>query len=70
MPSCDGSNCGACNCACSTTKTVHLEGQERKELESRIAKLEAELKKEKRINRKLMEKLLGEDEKDKDEHER
>jgi len=55
MPSCDGSNCGACS-ACST-RYVHLDKEERKEYEDRIAKLEQELKKQKKINKKIKNRL-------------
>ncbi|MBQ8218321.1 MAG: hypothetical protein IJZ79_03355 [Bacilli bacterium] len=60
MPSCDGSNCGACSSNCGT-KTIHLDDKERKELEKTIAKLEKELEKERKINRQLVEKLLDAD---------
>lgn len=65
MPSCDGSNCGACssncNCSSSSTKTIHLDDKERKELEKTIARLERELNKQRKINNQLIEKLLDSD---------
>lgn len=64
MPSCDGSNCGACNCNCSAevkTEYVHLDKKERQAYEDRISELKKELKKQKKINEKLVEKLLDED---------
>jgi len=62
MPSCDGSNCGACSSNCSSsTRVVHLDDKERKELEKTIARLEKELNKERKINRQLVEKLLDAD---------
>lgn len=64
MPSCDGSNCGACNCDCSVrvqTEYVHLDEKERQKYENRIDALEKELKKQRKINEKLVERLLDED---------
>jgi len=60
MPSCDGSNCGACSSNC-RTEYVHLDDKERKDLEKTIARLEKELNKERKINRQLVEKLLDAD---------
>lgn len=67
MPSCDGSNCGACNCACETqtkyvTQYVHLDKKEKAAYEKRIAALEQELKQEQKLNKKLVKKLLEEKE--------
>lgn len=63
MPSCDGSNCGACssNCSSSSTKTIHLDEKERKEFEKTIARLERELNKQRKINSQLVAKLLDSD---------
>ena len=60
MPSCDGSNCGACSACSTSTKTeyVHLDKDERRKYEKRIAKLEKELKEQKNINLKLIKKAL------------
>lgn len=63
MPSCDGSNCGACS-ACGVKTVVqkeyaHLSDKERREYEKRISKLEKELEKQKGINQELIEKILS-----------
>lgn len=59
MPSCDGSNCGACNCNCSSrTEYVHLEQKERAEYEKKIKELEKEIGESRKLNEKLMKKLL------------
>ena len=59
MPSCDGSNCGACNCNCSSrTEYVHLEQKERAEYEKKIKQLEKEIGESRKLNEKLMKKLL------------
>lgn len=60
MPSCDGSNCGACS-ACRTeyrTKYIHLDEEERKAYEERIKKLEEELKIQNGIKQELIDKIL------------
>lgn len=59
MPSCDGSNCGACNCNCSSrTEYVHLEQKERAEYEKKIKQLEKEIGESRKLNEDLMKKLL------------
>ena len=59
MPSCDGSNCGACNCNCSSrTEYVHLEQKERAEYEKKIKELEKEIAESRKLNEKLTKKLL------------
>lgn len=59
MPSCDGSNCGACNCNCSSrTEYVHLEQKERAEYEKKIKQLEKEIGESRKLNEKLTKKLL------------
>lgn len=59
MPSCDGSNCGACNCNCSSrTEYAHLEKKERKNYEKKIKELEKEIGESRKLNEKLMKKLL------------
>ena len=59
MPSCDGSNCGACNCNCSQrTEYVHLEKKERENYEKKIKELEKEIGESRKLNEKLMKKLL------------
>lgn len=57
MPSCDGSNCGACNCY-SITEYVHLEQKEREEYEKKIKKLEKEIGESRKLNENLMKKLF------------
>ena len=60
MPSCDGSNCGACS-ACHTeyrTEYVHLDKKEKEAYEERIKKLEEELKIQKGVNQELIDKIL------------
>ena len=60
MPSCDGSNCGACNCNCSSiTEYVHLEQKERAEYEKKIKQLEKEIGESRKLNEDLMKKLLS-----------
>lgn len=59
MPSCDGSNCGACS-ACRTEykkEYVHLDKKEKETYEKRIKKLEKELKIQKGINQELIDKI-------------
>lgn len=61
MPSCDGSNCGACS-ACRTeyrTEYVHLDKKEKEAYEERIKKLEEELKIQKGVNQELIDKILN-----------
>ena len=61
MPSCDGSNCGACACNCdcsSRTEYVHLEQKERAEYEKKIKQLEKEICESRKLNEDLMKKLL------------
>lgn len=61
MPSCDGSNCGACS-ACRTeyrTKYIHLDVKEKEAYEKRIKKLEEELKVQKGITQELIEKIVN-----------
>lgn len=59
MPSCDGSNCGACNCNCSSrTEYVHLEKKDRENYEKKIKELEKEIGESRKLNEKLMKKLL------------
>ena len=56
MPSCDGSNCGACACNCdcsSRTEYVHLEEKERKEYEKKIKRLEKEIQESCKLNEDL-----------------
>jgi len=43
MPSCDGSNCGACACNCNTVKKIVY--RDNPELLKKIKQLEDELKK-------------------------
>ena len=43
MPSCGGSNCGACNCNCSTVERVVVDTKKVDELEKKLAKLQKEL---------------------------
>lgn len=60
MPSCDGSNCGACNCNCSSSREyVHLEQKERAEYEKKIKQLEKEIGESRKLNEDLMKKLLS-----------
>ena len=60
MPSCDGSNCGACNCnRSSRTEYVHLEQKERAEYEKKIKQLEKEIGESRKLNEDLMKKLLS-----------
>lgn len=61
MPSCDGSNCGACACNCdcsSRTEYVHLEKKERENYEKKIKELEKEIGESRKLNEKLTKKLL------------
>lgn len=59
MPSCDGSNCGACIYNCSSrTEYVHLEQKERAEYEKKIKQLEKEIRESRKLNEDLMKKLL------------
>ena len=61
MPSCDGSNCGACACnsdCSSRTEYVHLEEKERKEYEKKIKQLEKEIRESRKLNEDLAKKLL------------
>lgn len=43
MPSCDGSNCGACNCNCSTVERVVVNNTKVKELEAKLAALKVDI---------------------------
>ena len=56
MPSCDGSNCGACSACSSSVKTeyIHLDKKEKQSYEQRIRKLEEELKTQKVVNKELI----------------
>lgn len=59
MPSCDGSNCGACNCNCSTkTEYVHMDKKERDQYEERIKRLEKEISESRKLNEELTKRLL------------
>lgn len=60
MPSCDGSNCGACNCNCASTKTeyIHLDKKEKEKFENTIKELENELQDSRKLNERLTKKLL------------
>ena len=61
MPSCDGSNCGACSACCRTeyrTEYVYLDKKEKEAYEERIKKLEEELKIQKGVNQVLIDKIL------------
>ena len=59
MPSCEGSNCGACNCNCSTkTEYVHMDKKEREQYEERIKKLEKEISESRKLNEELTKRLL------------
>lgn len=58
MPSCDGSNCGACS-ACNCIKEyVHLDKREKEAYEKKIKELEKELSESRKVNEKLAKKLL------------
>lgn len=60
MPSCDGSNCGACNCNCSTKiEYIHMDKKEREQYEERIKKLEKEISESRKLNEELTKRLLG-----------
>lgn len=59
MPSCDGSNCGACNCHCSTkTEYIHMDKKEREKYEERIKSLEKEISESRKLNEELTKRLL------------
>lgn len=59
MPSCDGSNCGACNCNCSTkTEYVRMDKKEREKYEERIKSLEKEISESRKLNEELTKRLL------------
>lgn len=59
MPSCDGSNCGACNCNCSTkTEYVHMDKKEREQYKERIKRLEKEISESRKLNEELTKRLL------------
>lgn len=61
MPSCDGSDCGACACNCTTrTEYIHLDEKEKKKYEETIKKLEKELSESRKVNEGLVKKLLEE----------
>lgn len=60
MPSCDGSNCGACS-VCSTeyrTEYVQLDKKEIEAFVERIKKLEEEFKIQSGVNKELIDKIL------------
>lgn len=60
MPSCDGSDCGACACNCTArTEYVHLDKKEKEKYEETIKKLEKELSESRKVNEGLVKKLLG-----------
>jgi len=73
MPSCDAGgsrdvdacacNCSNCNCNVET-KYIHLDKKEKAEFEKKIKELQAELKKEKKLNDSLRERLIDLDTKD------
>lgn len=59
MPSCDGSNCGACNCNCTTkTEYIHMDKKEREKYEERIKRLESEILESRKLNEELTKRLL------------
>lgn len=59
MPSCDGSNCGACNCNCSTkTEYIHMDKKEKEKYEERIKRLENEISESRKLNEELTKRLL------------
>lgn len=64
MPSCDGSNCGACACDCSSNCNCSTSNKDYEKkiakLEDKIADLEAELREQRGINVDLLKKLLDE----------
>ena len=61
MPSCDGSNCGACNCNSRNVEYIHLDKTEKELYEKRIKLMEEEIKSSRILNEDIMRKLLSKD---------
>lgn len=59
MPSCDGSNCGACSACNSRTKYAHLDKKEKEVYEKKIKELEKELSESRKVNEELAKRLFG-----------
>lgn len=61
MPSCDGSNCGACNCSSHSIEYIHLNKTEKELYKKRIKQLEEEIESSIILNENIIKKLLSKD---------